>query len=72
MVRFGILGLGMGASRARIVSKIKGAKLVCVCDLQEEKAGQIAEELNCEWYTDYEKMLARKDKGYRCHRYTYP
>lgn len=60
-VRFGILGLGVGASRARMASKTKGAELVCVCDLQEEKARQIGEELNCDWYTDYEKMLTRDD-----------
>jgi len=60
-VRSGILGLGMGANRARMVPKTKGAELVCVCDLQEEKARQVAEELNCEWCTDYEKMLAQED-----------
>lgn len=60
-VRFGILGLGIGASRARMVSRTEGAELVCVCDLQEEKARQIAKELSCEWCTDYEKMLSRKD-----------
>ena len=57
-VRFGILGLGIGASRARMVSRTEGAELVCVCDLQEERARQIAKELSCEWCTDYEKMLA--------------
>jgi len=60
-VRFGILGLGMGASRARLVPKTKGAKLACVCDLQEEKAKQIAKELNCEWTTSYDDMLKRRD-----------
>jgi len=60
-VRFGILGLGIGASRARMVPKTKGAKLVCVCDLQEEKARQIAKELECDWTTDYEEMLKRDD-----------
>lgn len=60
-VRFGILGLGVGASRARMVSKTKDAELGCVCDLQEEKARQVAEKFNCEWYTDYEKMLVRED-----------
>lgn len=61
IVRFGILGLGIGASRARMVPKTNGAKLVCVCDLQESKAKQIAEELGCDWCTDYEKMLKRDD-----------
>lgn len=61
VINFGILGLGIGATRARMVSKVEGAKLVCVCDLQEEKARQIARELGCDWCTDYEKMLKRED-----------
>jgi predicted dehydrogenase len=58
---FGILGLGIGATRARMVPRTKNAKLVCVCDLQEDKARKIAEELECDWCTEYEKMLYRKD-----------
>jgi UDP-N-acetyl-2-amino-2-deoxyglucuronate dehydrogenase len=60
-VGFGILGLGMGANRARLVTKTEGAKLVCVCDLQRDKAEQIARELNCDWTTSYDEMLRRND-----------
>jgi len=60
-VKFGILGLGVGAGRARLVSETEDAELVCVCDLQEEKARQIANELNCEWTTRYDEMLKRDD-----------
>ncbi|RJS87729.1 gfo/Idh/MocA family oxidoreductase [Candidatus Bathyarchaeota archaeon] len=60
-VRFGILGLGVGANRARLAAKTEDAELVCVCDLQEEKAKQIAGELNCEWTTRYDDMLRRED-----------
>jgi predicted dehydrogenase len=60
-VRFGILGLGMGANRARLVPKTECAELVCVCDLQEERAKQIARELNCDWTTSYDDMLKRDD-----------
>ncbi|RLI00455.1 hypothetical protein DRO38_06435, partial [Candidatus Bathyarchaeota archaeon] len=60
-VRFGILGLGVGANRARLAAETRDAELVCVCDLQEEKAKQIAEELNCEWTTRYDDMLRRED-----------
>jgi len=59
--KFGILGLGMGANRAKLVPKTEGAKLACVCDLQEDKAKQAAKELNCEWTTDYDAMLRRDD-----------
>jgi len=60
-VRFGILGLGMGANRARLVAKTVDAELICVCDLQMEKAKQIADELSCEWTTRYDEMLERED-----------
>jgi len=56
-VRFGILGLGMGANRARLIPETEGAELLCICDLQEDKAKQVAKELNCEWTTSYEEML---------------
>jgi predicted dehydrogenase len=60
-VRFGILGLGMGANRARLVPKTEGAELVCICDLQEERAKQTARELDCDWTTSYDDMLKRDD-----------
>lgn len=60
-IRFGIVGLGMGANRSKIASQTPGAELVCVCSLEEDKARQVAGELKCDWTTDYEKMLARDD-----------
>jgi len=60
-IRFGIVGLGMGANRAKIASQTPGAKLVCVCSIQEDRAKQVASELNCDWTTEYEKMLERDD-----------
>ena len=60
-IRFGIVGLGMGANRAKIASQTPGAKLICVCSIQEGRAEQVAGELNCDWTTDYDKMLERDD-----------
>jgi len=51
----------MGANRARLVTKTNDAELICVCDLQREKAKQIASELDCEWTTRYDDMLKRRD-----------
>ena len=61
VVRFGIVGLGMGRNRAKQALEAEGAELVCVCDLQEEKAKAFAEEAECDWTTSYDDMLARKD-----------
>lgn len=60
-VRVGILGLGVGRGRAKMAAEAEGAKLVCVCDLLEDKARAVAEELECDWCTEYEQMLGRQD-----------
>lgn len=60
-ITFGVVGLGMGANRARVVSRTEGAKLVAVCDLREDRAVKAAEEHSCDYYLDYEKMLERDD-----------
>ena len=60
-VKFGILGLGVGSSRAKIAANTPGARLVCVSDLQEEKAKARAEEYGCDWTTDYREMFERDD-----------
>jgi predicted dehydrogenase len=58
---FGIVGLGMGHERAKIVAKTEGAKLVAVCDLNEERVAKSTAEFGCEGYVDYKKMLRRRD-----------
>ena len=60
-VRIGILGLGVGSSRAKMAAESENAELVCICDLQEDKAKQRADELGCEWTTDLDAMLCRDD-----------
>ncbi len=60
-IRFGIVGLGVGAGRAKRATQTPGAELVCVCSLEEDRAKQIAGDLNCDWMTNYEKMLERDD-----------
>lgn len=60
-IGFAIIGLGMGANRAKAVTETPGANLVCVCDLQEEKAKKLAQELDCEYHTDMKNVLERDD-----------
>ncbi|MGQ9455825.1 MAG: Gfo/Idh/MocA family protein [Armatimonadota bacterium] len=60
-ITFGVVGLGMGANRAQVVSSTPGANLVAVCDLREDRARAVAERHGCDWYTDYGKMLERDD-----------
>jgi predicted dehydrogenase len=61
LVRFGILGLGMGSVRAETATKTPGAELTCVCSLDQKQAQEWAKKLECDWTTNYEKMLDRQD-----------
>jgi len=60
-VRFGILGLSMGYSRAKLAHEYPNAEIGCVCALNEDRAKTVAEEFGCAWTTDYAEMLARDD-----------
>jgi len=61
MIRFAIVGLGMGRNRARLIAETEGAELVAVADLNEELARQVSEEMNCAWTTKLEEVLGRGD-----------
>lgn len=60
-VGFVVVGLGMGRQRARMVTQTMGARLVGVADLRAELAQKVAEDLGCEWHTDFRTFLARSD-----------
>lgn len=60
-IGFAIVGLGMGANRAKKAASTQGAKLVAVCDLQEDKAKALAAELGCDHHTDMGEVLKRDD-----------
>ncbi|HID06720.1 MAG TPA: Gfo/Idh/MocA family oxidoreductase [Armatimonadetes bacterium] len=60
-IGFAVVGLGMGRSRAHLIAQTDGANLVAVCDIREERARQVAEELGCDAVTDYHDLLMRDD-----------
>ncbi len=62
-VGIGVVGLGrLGLVHAHnIVERVKSAKLVAVCDMNEDLARATAGELGCVWYTRIEEMLENKD-----------
>ena len=60
-IGFVVVGLGMGRNRARMVKGTEGAKLVGVIDINEERARKVAEELECEWHSDFRTFLDRSD-----------
>ncbi|MCY3556400.1 MAG: Gfo/Idh/MocA family oxidoreductase [Gemmatimonadetes bacterium] len=60
-VGFGVIGLGMGAVRARFISETEGARLVAVAELDEERGRKAEAEYGIDWYRDYRRLLDRDD-----------
>ncbi len=54
---FGVVGLGMGKHHCRSVTEAQGAKLVAVCDVDEDRLEPVAEQYGCKAYASYEEML---------------
>ena len=60
-VRFVVVGLGMGHSRAKMIQNTPGAKLVGVCDVVEERAKHTAEECGVPYETDARRWLDKPE-----------
>lgn len=60
-VKFGLVGLGVGASRARQITLTEGAELIAVCDVDQERLHSISKELNCKSFSSFDKMLAEPE-----------
>jgi len=59
---FAVIGCGrMGKRRAKALAQNSNSKLVCVADNNLTQAKSLAEELNCELYTSYDKAIKRDD-----------
>ncbi|MAE62745.1 MAG: hypothetical protein CMJ18_00615 [Phycisphaeraceae bacterium] len=56
-IGFSVVGLGMGASRARLITETEGARLVSVVDLREDLAEKMGREFGCRWQTDLDDAL---------------
>jgi len=60
-IGFGVIGLGVGRSRANMVAECPDAELVALCDIDEERLQAGVERHGCEAYTDYLAMAERDD-----------
>ncbi len=63
-VGFGVIGAGIvgGAWHAHVYSRLPGARLVAICDLDARRAAEVAAACGgAAVYTDYRELLARPD-----------
>ncbi|SHE74398.1 Predicted dehydrogenase [Caldanaerobius fijiensis DSM 17918] len=59
---FAIVGCGViSKTHARCISELPDAQLIAVADIIEERAKNLAEQYNCDYYTDYHELLKRDD-----------
>jgi len=59
MVNFGIIGCGrVSGKHIDALKQIVGAKIVAVCDINEEKAQKAAIQAGCKYYTNYDELLS--------------
>lgn len=56
-IKFGVVGLGMGMHHCRAIDTAKGAKLIAVCDIDEDRVNRAAAEHNAKAYNNYDDML---------------
>ena len=60
-VNFGVIGLGVGMGRCKMVHENERARLVAVSDLKENRGRKAEHEFSTTWYQDYHDLLARDD-----------
>lgn len=61
-VGFGVIGTGFwGKNHARVLSELKEANLLAICDIDAEKAKSIAKQYNVNGYTKVDDLLKRED-----------
>jgi predicted dehydrogenase len=57
-LNFALVGCGrIAVKHADVLSRLKGASLTAVCDLNEEKAREYSEKYKVPYYVDYREML---------------
>ena len=62
LINFGLVGCGRVAPRhAQALAELPGARLVAVADVIESRAQRFAKEYRAEAYTDYRRLLERRD-----------
>jgi len=61
VVRWGIIGLGMGRHHCGHIAKMENATLVAVADLDESRGKEAEEKLGVKWYQDYKEMVRADD-----------
>ncbi|HCA47994.1 MAG TPA: hypothetical protein DEP45_11780 [Armatimonadetes bacterium] len=60
-IGFGVVGLGVGRTRAKMVAECDDAVLVAVSDAQHDRLTAFAEQFECDAHSDHLEMVERDD-----------
>jgi len=60
-IGFGVVGLGMGKHHALAITNARSARLVAVCDVDEERLKQVMAQYGCRGYGEYRELLADEE-----------
>ncbi len=61
-VGFGVIGTGFwGRNHSRVLAELPNSCLIAVCDIDVSRAQEVAKRHGAEWYTDTDRLLARRD-----------
>ena len=61
-IRAGVVGVGhLGSIHAKVYSRLKNAKLACVCDCNLEKALEVGKKYRAASFSDYEELFGKVD-----------
>jgi myo-inositol 2-dehydrogenase/D-chiro-inositol 1-dehydrogenase len=64
MIRVGVVGAGwIAREHRRVLDSVAGAELVAVCDLDRERAAELAAGTGARVYADWRDLLDREDLG---------
>ncbi|HEX2036779.1 MAG TPA: Gfo/Idh/MocA family oxidoreductase [Chloroflexota bacterium] len=61
VIRFGIAGMGVGRSRARMALQAQGAQLTAIFDRRQDNAAKLAAEWGCDAAESFEALINRDD-----------
>lgn len=62
MIRVAVIGVGKaGSLHTKAYSRLKGAELVGICDIDNEKARTIAEQFSTQSFADYRNLIKKID-----------
>jgi predicted dehydrogenase len=64
IIRVGVVGAGwIAREHRRVLDSVAEAELAAVCDLDPERAGELAAGTGARVYTDWRDLLDREDLG---------